>query len=183
MHVHAWLLPLLKILPLLAAPHFLVCAAMVTVGTPYLLPFHERNKPPRTIQLDLFDAVMLEDKNDAMATGMVGGIGKEYGDENIGGAEIGKGGGEPMEFLPDPLAVASMRSVIEKLENKNTEEALAIADVVKTIAENMDKMVNVCTKEQWENVRSGSPFVLGGGRGEKNGGVDVFSGEGGRHDE
>ncbi len=88
-------------------------------------------------QLDLFDTVMNEDMKDAMSVAA---------EAEEGGAMMG--GGDGMGGLPDPPAVASIRSVLKKLEDKKEELHL-----VEIIAANMERMVDIkCTEKQWKKL-------------------------------
>lgn len=90
-------------------------------------------------QLDLFDTVMNEDRKDAVETGMV----------DDGGSDMGRL--EEREFLPDPPAVASMRSVMEKLGDQEE-----MRSVVEIIAANMERMVVAHSSEKhWKKIRCG----------------------------
>lgn len=58
------------------------------------------------------------------------------------------GGGETVEAPPDHAAVRSMRSVIDKLENKE------ILSVVEVITANMERMVVAgCNDKHWKKIR------------------------------
>eukprot|EP00903_Cladosiphon_okamuranus_P008076 g7790.t1 len=101
-------------------------------------------------QLDLFDTVMNEDMKDAKenlsATGGDGGA-----DGGVGGV-----GGPPQQFLPDPPAVASMRSVIDKLQDK-----AELRVMVEVIAANMERMVDIkCDDKQWKKLRDAASSAL-----------------------
>ncbi|CAN0249613.1 unnamed protein product, partial [Ectocarpus fasciculatus] len=109
-------------------------------------------------QMDLFDTVMNEDMKDAISTGMTeeGGGGDGAGSEP-GGDDGGGGGGGPLvEFVPDPPAVASIRSVIDKLQDKQETRL-----VVEIIAANMERMVDIkCTDSHWKKLRDSSKSAL-----------------------
>lgn len=87
-------------------------------------------------QLDLFDTVMNEDMKDADA------VMKDSGN-------IPSGPGEPVEIIPDPTAVVSLRATLDKLE-----EMREIRILVEKITINMDRMAGArCDAEHWERMR------------------------------
>lgn len=86
-------------------------------------------------QLDLFDTVMNEDMKDAKAV-----IGES--------SNAPSRSGEPIETIPDPTAVISLRATLEKLEEMRETRLL-----VEKITINMDRMATArCDAKHWKSI-------------------------------
>lgn len=85
-------------------------------------------------QLDLFDTVMNEDMIDA--------------NKVMDGGNAPPRPGEPVETIPDPTAVVSLRATLDKLE-----ELREIRLLVEKITMNMDRMAGArCDAKHWKSI-------------------------------
>ncbi|CAM9427813.1 unnamed protein product, partial [Sphacelaria rigidula] len=115
-------------------------------------------------QLDLFDAVMNEDRKDAIATGMIMEDDEDEHDidehgideHDINEYSDAEDQGVVVQRPPDPPAVASMRSLLDKLGDK--EETRLMVEI---IAEKMENMVDAqCGPNQWKKIRNAVSSAL-----------------------